>query len=243
MSKHRVLVVGLGKRGKHHATHFHANPRFEVVGLCDIVPEPLAQFAPSVGNPRTGTDAAAMARELKPDVFCFCTLPSIRSEMIGIGVNCGAKLIAFEKPVAMTSTEGMAIKRALDAARVKAVVSHQHRYGEHYKRVQETIDSGAIGKVRTVYGTATGWAAHLLSHLIDYTSWFNDYEPAEWVMGQAAGRKKFADAHSSPDYIGGFIQFANGVRGVIVVAVPGRPVGQEKPQLRRIAEVRRPRTA
>ena len=48
MSKHRVLVAGMGKRGKHHATHFHANPRFEVVGLCDIVPEPLAQFAVGV---------------------------------------------------------------------------------------------------------------------------------------------------------------------------------------------------
>ena len=33
MGKYRVLVVGLGKRGKHHATHFHANARFEVFGL------------------------------------------------------------------------------------------------------------------------------------------------------------------------------------------------------------------
>ncbi len=48
-----------------------------------------------------------MARELKPDVFCFCTLPHIRSEMIRVGVECGAKLIAFEKPVALTSEEGL----------------------------------------------------------------------------------------------------------------------------------------
>jgi hypothetical protein len=32
-----------------------------------------------LGNPATRTDAAAMARELKPDVFCFCTLLHIRS--------------------------------------------------------------------------------------------------------------------------------------------------------------------
>jgi hypothetical protein len=33
--------------------------------------------------------------------------------------------------------------------------------------------------------------------------------------GVAAGRGKLADLHPSPDYIGGFIQFANGVRGIV----------------------------
>ena len=33
-------------------------------------------------------------------------------------------------------------------------------------------------------------------------------------MAQAAGRAKFGDNHPSPDYIGGFVQFANGVRGI-----------------------------
>ncbi len=54
----------------------------------------------------------------------------------------------------------------------------------------------------------------MLSHLIDYSMWFNDYARPEWVMAQAAGRRKLADAHASPDYVGGFVQFENGVRGV-----------------------------
>jgi predicted dehydrogenase len=214
MDKYRVLVVGLGKRGKHHATHFHAHPRFEVVGLCDIVPDPLAQFAPSVGSPRVGTDAAAMARELKPDVFCFCTLPHIRSEMIRIGVECGARLIAFEKPVALTSREGLEIKEMLSRSPAKVVVSHQHRYGKHYQAVKEVIAAGKIGKVRAVYGVAHGWAAHMLSHLLDYSMWYADYPRPQWVMAQAAGRNKLEDMHASPDYVGGFVQFENGVRGV-----------------------------
>jgi predicted dehydrogenase len=80
--------------------------------------------------------------------------------------------------------------------------------------VKEVIASGAIGKVHVVYGTATGWAAHLLSHLVDYTMWFNEYEPAEWVMGQAAGRGKLADVHAAPDYVAGVVHFRNGVRGI-----------------------------
>jgi len=38
--------------------------------------------------------------------------------------------------------------------------------------------------------------------------WYNAEAPAQWVMAQAAGRGKLADLHPSPDYIGGFIQFA-----------------------------------
>ena len=34
-------------------------------------------------------------------------------------------------------------------------------------------------------------------------------------MGQASGRSKLEDNHPSPDYLGGFIQFENGVRGVV----------------------------
>ena len=210
-----VLVVGMGKRGKHHASTFHANSRFRVVGLCDIDASRADAAAPALGHPKTGTDAAALARELKPDVFCFCTLPSIRADMVRIGVENGAKLIAFEKPVALSSVEGMAVKRLLDASGTRAVVSHQHRYGAHYRKVKEIIASGALGRVHTVYGTATGWMTHMLSHLIDYTRWYNGEAEAVWVMGQAAGRAKLADNHPSPDYIAGFVQFANGVRGIL----------------------------
>ena len=214
MKTYRVIVVGLGKRGMHHATTFFANKRFELVGLCDIDQKRLTDAAPKLGHPQTSTDAAALAKATTPDLFCFCTLPNLRLPFIEMGIASGAKLIAFEKPVAMSSTEGIAIKQALDKAGIKAVVSHQHRYGAHYQKVKEIIASGALGHVHTVYGTATGWAAHMLSHLIDYTGWFNNYEPAQWVMAQAAGRGKLADLHASPDYLAGVVHFQNGVRGI-----------------------------
>src|SRR6266571_4940628 len=128
MSQYRVLIVGMGKRGMHHATTFKANPKFQVVGICDIDGARLAAAAAKLGNPKTGTDAATLAKELKPDVFCFCTLPNLRLPLITLGVECGAKLIAFEKPVAMTSAEGLQIKQALDRSGVKAVVSHHIDY-------------------------------------------------------------------------------------------------------------------
>jgi predicted dehydrogenase len=206
----------MGKRGKHHATAFNANPKFKVVGICDIDRARCEVAAPTLGNPEIGTDALAMATALKPDVFCFCTLPNIRTDMIKAALKGKAKLIAFEKPIAMTSKEALKIKQMLDKKpKVKVVVSHQHRYGAHYRKVKEIIASGALGRVHTVYGTATGWMMHMITHMIDYMRWYNGEAEAQWVMGQAAGRGKLADVHASPDYIAGVIQFANGVRGYV----------------------------
>lgn len=216
MSKYRVVVVGMGKRGKHHATAFRANPNFELAGICDIDEARVAEAAELIGGKvETSTDAAALTAKLKPDVFCFCTLPRLREEFIRIGVDNGAKLIAFEKPVGDSSVVAMRIRDLLRESGVKAVVSHQHRYGKHYRKVKEIAASGQLGKVHTIYASSPGWMMHMMTHLIDYMRWYNGNADAEWVMGQAAGCRKFSDNHPSPDYIGGFIQFANGVRGVV----------------------------
>jgi predicted dehydrogenase len=212
--KYRVVVVGVGKRGMHHASAFQANPHFELAGICDKDEGRLEAAASKLGVKTMGTDARELANAVRPDIFCFCTLPNLRMPMIRIGVECGAKLIAMEKPVALTSAEGMQVRDALKSGSVKAVVSHQHRYGVHYRKTHEIIASGALGKVHTVYGTASGWMMHMLSHLIDYTRWFNGEADAEWVLAQASGRGKLNDAHPSPDYIAGVVHYANGVHGI-----------------------------
>lgn len=83
MSKYSVLVVGMGKRGMHHALSFNANPSFQVTGICDIDQARLDAAASKLGNPKTGTDAAALAKELRPDIFCFCTMPHLRIPFTG----------------------------------------------------------------------------------------------------------------------------------------------------------------
>ena len=215
--KYRVVVVGMGKRGMHHATGFPGQPALKSRGSVTSTTHGWMRQRPSSASPK-GTDARELCAAVKPDVFCFCTLPNLRIPMIKAGIEGGAQLIAFEKPVALTSARGLRGPRPARREPVKAVVSHQHRYGEHYQKVKEIVASGALGRVHTVYGTATGWMTHMLSHLIDYTALVQRLRlPAEWVMAQAAGRGKLADIHPSPDYIAGFIQFANGVHGVLRV--------------------------
>jgi hypothetical protein len=44
--------------------------------------------------------------------------------------------------------------------------------------------------------------------------WYAGYPRPLWAMAQAAGRNKLGDSHASPDYIGGFVEFEGGVRGI-----------------------------
>jgi len=186
-----------------------------LVGLCDIDPSRLDAAKAKYGVAVAATDAAAMLQAAKPDVFMFCTLPQIRLPLIRAGVEAGVQLIAYEKPIATSMNEALEMYAILRGAGVKTVVSHQHRYGEHYRKVKEIIASGAIGRVHTVYGTAVGWMMHMMTHLIEYASWYNDYAEPLWVVGQANGKEKFSDVHASPDYIAALVQYSNGVRGII----------------------------
>jgi predicted dehydrogenase len=210
---YKVLVVGMGKRGLHHAMAFQKNPRFELAGICTRDPARRSAAAQALGSVATGSDPRAMAQEIRPDLFCFCTPPGVRQELIEAGIESGARLIAYEKPIALSMNEAIAIRDRVRAAGVKTVVSHQHRYGQHYRKVREIVERGALGRVHTVYGHSVGWMMHLLTHLLDYMRWYAGDPDAEWVMAQAAGRGKLADSHPSPDTIAGVIQFADGTRG------------------------------
>ena len=215
MKKWKVVVVGMGKRGQHHADEISNNENFEVVGICDINEKALKALAPKYGNCETSTDAAALCEQVQPDVFCFCTWPNLRLELIKVAAAAKVKLIAMEKPVATSLAETQEIMKLVREAKIKLVVSHQHRYGEHYRKVKEIIQSGQIGQVRMIHARAMGWMLHMMTHLIDYMRWYNSNSEAIWVSGNAAGRSKFSDNHPSPDYINGLIHFENGVRGVI----------------------------
>ncbi len=212
---YKVVVFGLGKRGKHHAAAFKNHPRFELAGISTRDSARLEKAAAELGGAKISTDPLALCKEVRPDVFCFCTPPTVRLELIKLGIQTDAKLIAYEKPIALSMNEAIRIREDVTAAGVKTVVSHQHRYGQHYQKVKEIVASGALGRVHTIHATAVGWMLHLFTHLVEYLRWYNDNAPAEWVMAQAAGRGKLADNHPSPDTISGFIQFSNGVRGIV----------------------------
>jgi predicted dehydrogenase len=215
--RYTVAICGTGKRGKVHAEYFHKDERFQVVAISGRNREKLDAAAQLAGDPEKYLDAAEMLRQTKPDVFCFCTPPSVRLSMVRLGAEHSSKLIAYEKPMAISLNEAAEMRDLCRKAGVKTVVCHQLKYGDHFQKVREIVASGALGRVHTVYGHTLGWLLQMGTHTVDYCRFLNGEAEAEWVLGQVCGREKLTDSHPSPDYAMGEIQFANGVRGIVQV--------------------------
>src|ERR1035437_5448131 len=116
---YKVAVAALGKRGMHHATAVKNNPRLELVCVCDIDEARVEAAKAQLGASYGCNDSARMLADTKPDVFIFCTLPQLRLPMIKAGVDAGVKLIAYEKPIAMSMNEALEIFKLTRAAGVK----------------------------------------------------------------------------------------------------------------------------
>ena len=86
-------------------------------GLCDIDAGRLEAAAKKFGVSETSADAAALVKKTQPDIFCFCTLPDLRLPLIRAGVEAGVKLIAYEKPTALSTNEALEMMKLVRAGR------------------------------------------------------------------------------------------------------------------------------
>jgi predicted dehydrogenase len=214
-TRHTVCLLGCGPRGEDHLHGFIENPdRFEVLAVCDRDEARANALAEKYGVGKVYADGDAMLGAERPDVFCFATMPDARLPLVELGIRHGVRAIALEKPLALSVAEARAIRDHCDTAGVQWVVSHQQKYGSHYRRVKEIVESGEIGEVRTIHVTAQAWLTQLGTHMMDYAIWLNGGSPVEWVIGQAHGAGRLSDSHPSPDHTCGFFRFANGVRGI-----------------------------
>jgi len=216
MSKYRVALAGTGSRGSTHLMAFQQNrDRFEVVALADINEKSVNTAGDKYGIEKRFLDAGEMLAAVKPDVFCFCTQPAIRLEMVELAVEHKVKGLAYEKPIAVDLATAKKMAQLTRDNGTKAIISHQMKYGEHFRNVKRLIDEGQLGTLHTIHATSKGWMGPYMTHLVDYMLHYNGYTPAEWVLGTVHGRDYLTDEHPSPGFIAGLVQFANGVRGIV----------------------------
>ena len=91
----RVFVIGLGQMGRSHALAYHANPGFEIVGLCNRSPiDPPPQLA---GYPMLASFEAGLA--LNPDVVSINTYTDSHAALCVRAMQAGAHVFV-EKPLA-----------------------------------------------------------------------------------------------------------------------------------------------
>jgi predicted dehydrogenase len=218
MCKYTAVQIGLGARG---LVHLHGllknSDSFDVVGICDLLPDRLQAAADrfSIGSDKLYDDAERMMRALKPDVMSFTTLPHIRKEFVEMAVKYGVKGLLLEKPMETTIDDAKYITDLCAKNNIKAVVCHQHKYLSSFLKLKEILDSGELGGIYKIDAACQAWLSQLGTHYMDYILWANGGVGAVSVVGHIHGKDTLRDTHPSPDYIMGEAIMGNGVRANI----------------------------
>ena len=103
----RILVVGLGNMGASHASAYHRNPGFRIVGLCSRTIKSKAIDPTLQGYPLFEDYEAALA-ELKPDAVSINTWPNTHADYAIKAMEAGAHVF-MEKPIGTTNAEAEAV--------------------------------------------------------------------------------------------------------------------------------------
>lgn len=153
-----VATVGLRNMGWSDTKQLMRTGQVNIVGLCDVDSEILAEKAEAVGEeqgrkPKTYSDFRKLLDDREVDAVVVAT-PDHWHGIIAIRACQAGKHVYVEKPCAHNVHECRMIAEA--AKRYNRVVQHgtQQRSGTHFQRAKEYVQSGKLGKI----GMVRTWA-------------------------------------------------------------------------------------
>ncbi len=156
----RAAIIGTGpggegRGGAHsigyaHAWTYSKCQDINLVAAAANVESHLATFQNEFPQTRGFDDYRSMLKELEPDIVSVCAFPQDRVAMANAAIECGAKAIWLEKPMALSSGEANRILDAAQEANVRVFVNHQRRYGRPFEHAREIALSGELGDLRSI---------------------------------------------------------------------------------------------
>jgi predicted dehydrogenase len=147
----RIAVAGAGLIGKRHSDLIRKSKQCELAAIVDPAPA-AAEFARSMGVPLFQSLRELLVKS-RPDAVVLGTPNQLHMEQALECIAAGVPALV-EKPVAHTVEAGIRLCEAAEKARVPILVGHHRRHGSIMARAVETVQSGVLGKIVAVVGTA-----------------------------------------------------------------------------------------
>ena len=151
----RVAHIGLGSQGNAHMNWFNALSDVEIVALCDVDQLRLDETKKRLlsMNPDANVDTYTDFRKVldRKDIDAItCATPDHWHALIAIMAFQSGKDVYGEKPLSYTQYEGRAMLKSLEKNNSVFQLGTQIHAGDNYHRVTELIQSGKLGKIKTV---------------------------------------------------------------------------------------------
>lgn len=174
---YRVGVVGCRSRGKAAAAAYHAHPRTEVVGLCDLVPERLDSLGELLGVRARFNDVDKMIESTAPDIVVVATNTAYHYDLCMQVLEHGVH-VEVEKPICIDLVQADAMVAKAREKGVKTAVHQQGRTGPAMRAVKKAFLEGRIGELRYVTASDKGYyggyglmniGTHLINAMLELT--------------------------------------------------------------------------
>lgn len=156
MKTYRVAILGCRSRGTSAALAYHAHPRCEIVGLCDLLPERLEELGNLLGVAARYDDLDTMMQQVSPDIVAIPTGTEFHFDLGMRVVEYGAH-IDIEKPMCATLKQADTLLEKAHQKGVQIAVHHQGRSGASLQAVALAFKQGKIGRLRQVMASGKGY--------------------------------------------------------------------------------------
>jgi predicted dehydrogenase len=197
----RFAVVGCGHIGKRHIEMISRNPEAELLAVCDINPDALADVR------KGGFEALPyqnindlLSSEIKFDVLNICVPNGLHAELAVRALETGHHVV-IEKPMALNTSDAGKILFTSEKFDKRVFCVMQNRYSPPSVWIKDLLESGKLGKIFLVqincywnrderYYQTGGWHGNKeldggtlftqFSHFIDLMYWlFGDIQDIE----------------------------------------------------------------
>lgn len=125
-------------------------PDIELIAGADRDRKRLDAFSERYGIQTVYTDAEEMLRRELPEIVAVCTNTKYRAHFTCLAVECGAKGIFTEKPMAHTLEEADRMVKTCADAGVPLSCGGITTTHPSFARARELVRSGAIGKLLSI---------------------------------------------------------------------------------------------
>ena len=221
MANFKAGVIGCGGRGKAHARGWVASDDVELVACSDPFEESRSGYMEEFGVETGYEDYREMLEKEDLDFVSVCTWTKLHHDMIVDAAGSGITAIHAEKPMAPTYGEAKSLYQACEDNNVVITFCHQRRFAGQFVKAKEIAKSGEIGEILRFEGNCPNmfdWG----THWFDMFFFYNDDEPAEWVIGQIdaeGGREIFGTPVEGCGV--SWIRYQNGREGLLATGGTG----------------------
>jgi len=149
--------LGVGVLGAHtwaekaHLPGYAADPRVDLVAICDVVPERAAAMARQFGARRTYASPEELLADPEIEMVDVCT-PTDTHYALGMAAIAAGKHVLCEKPIARDAMEAFALARAAEAKGVRTKVGFTFRYSPALRQIRAWIEDGTLGDIFHIHG-------------------------------------------------------------------------------------------